>query len=55
MSDTPNVQLGVLLEPWLSDEGVHIVGEVLSHRVEGGSTSFTYQDDVLLAEPEPSA
>ena len=37
LSGNPNMQLGGLLAPWPSDDGVQIVEEVLSYRVEGGS------------------
>ena len=36
ISGNPNMQLGGLLAPWPSDDGVQIVEEVLSHRVEDG-------------------
>jgi alpha-D-xyloside xylohydrolase len=37
LSGNPNMQLGGLLAPWPSDDGVQIVEEVLSHRVEDGA------------------
>src|SRR5262249_54991963 len=36
VSGNPNMQLGGLLAPWPSDEGVQIVEEVLTHRLEDG-------------------
>ena len=37
LTGNPNLQLGGLLDPWPSeDDGVQIVQEVLSHRVEDG-------------------
>ena len=36
LSGNPNMQLGGLLAPWPSDDGVQIVDEVLSHRLEDG-------------------
>ena len=36
ISGNPNMQLGGLLAPWPSDDGVQIVEEVLTHRIEDG-------------------
>ena len=36
LSGNPNMQLGGLLAPWPSDDGVQIVEEVLSYRLEDG-------------------
>lgn len=36
LSGNPNMQLGGLLAPWPSDDGVQIVEEVLTYRVEDG-------------------
>lgn len=36
LSGNPNMQLGGVLAPWPSDDGVQIVEEVLSHRIEDG-------------------
>src|SRR5689334_5894506 len=37
LSGNPNLQLGGLLAPWpADDDGIQIVEEVLSHRVEDG-------------------